>query len=518
MQQTGSTNQNQSSTTTLPGWLQDAAHGNLSFLQNLQNTGFQGYGGNQVADFSGQQKNSFGLGNNLANSVFGGQIGNLAGNAAGAGASSVNANTIASQMSPYMNQYVQQALTPTLASLQQQFNTQNRSFDSSATSAGAFGDTSAALGRSNLALNQGNVWSGTVGQAYNNAFNTAIGAGAQDVANSLSAQTTNANLNETALQRQLQGANELYGLGAGVTNLQNTLGGQQTAQQQAQLNAAYNQWLMGQQYNFMTGSAMDQALNAGKNASGSTTYGTGTGNQYGANNAGYGLLGSLLGAGGTALGGYFGGQQIGNKLAGLFGGGGGGGGEAAAKGGKAEAAQPIIVGEKGPEIFVPNMDMGGAYAKGGKPPIGRPSIVGEQGPELFVPHAKGTVIPHDEVQKLAAKYANKSPKKAKFAVGGPVIPGVSGLRLPMPPSQMPAAPTMPSMPTAAPSMPTLSPPALPSPAGMSLPMPMAPGRAPPTQLGIPPGPPPQATREMPWTGNVPTPPAALNTSSYGLAV
>jgi predicted nucleic acid-binding Zn-ribbon protein len=34
------------------------------------------------------------------------------------------------------------------------------------------------------------------------------------------------------------------------------------------------------------------------------------------------------------------------------------------------------------------------FAAGGKPPVGRPSIVGEKGPELFVPSTAGTIIPN----------------------------------------------------------------------------------------------------------------------------
>jgi hypothetical protein len=36
-----------------------------------------------------------------------------------------------------------------------------------------------------------------------------------------------------------------------------------------------------------------------------------------------------------------------------------------------------------------------SYAGGGDPPVGVPSIVGENGPELFVPKTAGTVIPND---------------------------------------------------------------------------------------------------------------------------
>jgi TP901 family phage tail tape measure protein len=37
------------------------------------------------------------------------------------------------------------------------------------------------------------------------------------------------------------------------------------------------------------------------------------------------------------------------------------------------------------------------FANGGRPPVGRPSIVGEKGPELFVPSTAGTIIPNDKV-------------------------------------------------------------------------------------------------------------------------
>ena len=37
------------------------------------------------------------------------------------------------------------------------------------------------------------------------------------------------------------------------------------------------------------------------------------------------------------------------------------------------------------------------FAVGGKPPVGRPSIVGEKGPELFVPSTAGTIIPNNRI-------------------------------------------------------------------------------------------------------------------------
>ena len=37
------------------------------------------------------------------------------------------------------------------------------------------------------------------------------------------------------------------------------------------------------------------------------------------------------------------------------------------------------------------------FASGGNPPVGKPSIVGEKGPELFVPKRSGTIIPNDKL-------------------------------------------------------------------------------------------------------------------------
>ena len=37
------------------------------------------------------------------------------------------------------------------------------------------------------------------------------------------------------------------------------------------------------------------------------------------------------------------------------------------------------------------------FADGGRPPVGRPSVVGEKGPELFVPDRSGTIIPNNQL-------------------------------------------------------------------------------------------------------------------------
>lgn len=43
----------------------------------------------------------------------------------------------------------------------------------------------------------------------------------------------------------------------------------------------------------------------------------------------------------------------------------------------------------------------GGFADGGSPPVGVPSIVGERGPEIFVPRGAGTIIPNHMIKKYA---------------------------------------------------------------------------------------------------------------------
>lgn len=300
---------------------------------------------------------------------------------AGSAEPTVTPNTIASQMSPYMNQYVSMALAPQLAAAQNQQSLNMQQMQGAATSAGAFGDPRANLLQTNQQLVNNLSNQGLIGNAYNSAFNTAIGAGAQDVANNLNAQTTNAGLYNTGLQNLLAGSNTAFNQGTGGTNLLNQLGAQQTAQSQAGLNAAYNQWLMGQQYPFQTTQLMNQTLGAASVGAPSVTNATGTSTTTQPNNALGGILGSLVGAGANALPGILSGA-----------------GASAAGAGAAAGADPAALAML-------------ALADGGDPPVGRPSLVGERGPELFVPHQNGTVIPFEKIRSAVKAAEKEKPEK-----------------------------------------------------------------------------------------------------------
>jgi hypothetical protein len=45
----------------------------------------------------------------------------------------------------------------------------------------------------------------------------------------------------------------------------------------------------------------------------------------------------------------------------------------------------------------------GTFAKGGSPPVGKASLVGERGPELFIPKQSGTIIPNDVLNARRAR-------------------------------------------------------------------------------------------------------------------
>jgi len=69
----------------------------------------------------------------------------------------------------------------------------------------------------------------------------------------------------------------------------------------------------------------------------------------------------------------------------------------------------------------------GGFAEGGRPPLGMPSWVGERGRELFVPDVPGTIVPHGTSLRLARMAANNNGQPGM----GPVhfhFPGVTNER------------------------------------------------------------------------------------------
>ncbi len=320
------TTETKNTTSTANPAVSNAATSNLSFAQGVRDKGFQGYTGQQVANISPGQQGTIDAATGIANNGTGATASNLIGGYAGAPAQNVQADTISNNMSPYMNQYLMQALAPQLHQMDIRNAGQDASLNAQATGSGAFGDARTGIEASNQHFNQNVQREGVIGNAYSQAFNTAIGAGSQDVSNKLAASNANAGYNESALSRALGGANALQGLQTqqlGVQGEANKLNQQNTAQQQAQLTAQYNQWLMAQQYPFQTAQLVNQTTQTGAAAMPAST----TSTTKKPDNSGLAMLGAL---GGVALAPFTGGASLAltaGSLGGMGGGGGGGGGD-----------------------------------------------------------------------------------------------------------------------------------------------------------------------------------------------
>jgi hypothetical protein len=61
-----------------------------------------------------------------------------------------------------------------------------------------------------------------------------------------------------------------------------------------------------------------------------------------------------------------------------------------------------------------------AFADGGDPPVGVPSLVGERGPEIFVPREAGTILPN----KMLGAMSNNQPQ---VVYNGPYIANMSAI-------------------------------------------------------------------------------------------
>lgn len=264
-------------------------------LTNVGNNTSYGtqYTGNLTAALSPGQQGTIDAATGIANNGTGDAASSLISQYAGAPAQSVTAGTIADNMSPYMNQYVMQALAPQLHQADINDAAQRANLNSTATSSGAFGDARAGIEGANLAFGQNVARQGLIGNAYNTAFNTAIGAGAQDVSNKLSADNANAGYMESSLARALGGSQALQGLQTqqiGAQTSANQLNQQDTAQQQAALTAAYNNWLQAQQSGLQALHGNTGAVSAATGAMPATQ------TTSEPNNSGMALGGALLGS------------------------------------------------------------------------------------------------------------------------------------------------------------------------------------------------------------------------------
>ena len=180
------------------------------------------------------------------------------------GQNATDPNAVAS----YMNPYIQNTLAPALALQNQQFGMQNVQNQSQATQQGAFGGGRSAVMQGLNQQNQALAQNQLVGNAYNQAYNTAN----QNMQNAASLGMQGAGLGIQGAQAGLQGvaaqqagygqlgqqASNLANIGGqqlgateNIAQLQNTLGSQQQQQQQNIINQDVQNYATAQQYPYM---------------------------------------------------------------------------------------------------------------------------------------------------------------------------------------------------------------------------------------------------------------------------
>lgn len=261
-----------SQTTSLDPQFSNVVYGNYGRALNLANTPFQPYSGQQVASFTPTQlqaQNAYatigqnGVGNGSLQSGI-----NLASSVGDYQPPTVTAMPLTGvDLSGYMNPYTQQVINSTLSDLGRQQQIQDQADASTATKAGAFGGSRSAVLQSLDDDNYARQEAAAVANLNQGNYSQAQTAAENDLSRQLAASQANQSAGLQGAGLNLSAANALAGMGGQQLNqaLQqagalSTAGNAQQQNQQAQLDAAYQQWLLGQQYPVQMQQLLDNAV------------------------------------------------------------------------------------------------------------------------------------------------------------------------------------------------------------------------------------------------------------------
>jgi hypothetical protein len=243
----------QTSTTTLPGFVNTAAQNTVNQVSNLANKPFESYKGDRVADFTDDQLAAFqGIRDFVKNSTGSQEAADGARDYASAPAQSVSTERIVDEngklgaIADYFNPFVEQALQPAIRKIQENADQQWKRIGAVATGSGALDDSRRGILESRLFQDTstaiGDTASNFMMQAYNNAMNQR----ANDKTQFLDADTRNANFEEQSLDRLFRGTQSLPAAEQQQLAVLQALlgaGNQQQANQQAGLDADYQEFL-----------------------------------------------------------------------------------------------------------------------------------------------------------------------------------------------------------------------------------------------------------------------------------
>lgn len=295
-----------SKTTTVqkvPEYIEQGGKDVLARATALADKPFEPFSGQRVADFSADQQTAFQQLRDLIAGApqVGGEAIQGARDFAAAPAQSLSTERIVDEdgrlgaISDYMNPFVDQALQPALRKIQEQADAQRKRIGAGATSAGAFGDARHGIMEAMLGRDTSMAMGDTASQFYLDAFRDALGLRQGDLSRMTDIDKTNALFAEQGLDRLFQGSGAVLDRAGqdqqqGLQLIQSLLssGGIQQGADQAELDAAYQEFLRQYGHDFDVVSAMASAL------SGLPYTRTTTTTQP--NNSLMGLLGSGLGA------------------------------------------------------------------------------------------------------------------------------------------------------------------------------------------------------------------------------
>jgi hypothetical protein len=282
-----------SSTNSLDPQYAGAVYGNLDRAQALANTPFQPYSGVQAAPFTPTQLQAqkaltqigqAGVGNGpLQRGV------DLASAVGGYQPQTVTASPLTGvDLSGYMNPYRRQVIDSTLTDIKRQQDIQDQNDASAATMAGAFGGSRSAVLQSLDHDNYARQAASTLANLNQANFAQAQAAAQGDLSRQLAASQANQGAGLQAAGLSLNAANALAGMGGQQLNqaLQqagalSTAGDAQQHNQQAQLDAAYQQWQLAQQYPLQMQQLLNQTVGALPHTGTTTTTGSETGEKLG---------------------------------------------------------------------------------------------------------------------------------------------------------------------------------------------------------------------------------------------
>lgn len=252
----------QTTTQSLPGYVTGAAESAASSADAYKAQGPQFYEGDRVADLTPDQMSAFGAVSDRANQgvdlsealrrMFDGGA---------APASSVSTSTLLDptnghSLEEYFNPYRDEVVAKTLAAMDRDRAVRDVGINAEATRHGAFNDARHGVAESMNASETLRNKGLTAAQLYDQMFNTATAQKSADANRFLSADTTNAGLNETALARLMSSATGLANLSEAEINQilklaggQEAVGAAQQTQQQNEIDALIQKFTEGRDYN-----------------------------------------------------------------------------------------------------------------------------------------------------------------------------------------------------------------------------------------------------------------------------